>query len=397
MNILGKIEYTAKQLNEFLEHKGAPSSYSGFYIDYGKKYGVRGDIAVFQSCVETGFWKFGGDVKYTQNNFGGLGATGNGEPGAWFSTPGQGILAQIQHLAVYAGVYIPYSEIVYDRTEKLKQWGLAGTCKTWESLAGQWAADRNYWKKIQAVMKEFEEFIGTTGEDTMSKTYWAKRFPSGNIYLMEEPGSIARERFETNNETKKLLEAYESLLKKEAKTTVIGSGLEPEIEKEDDQKPEPKPVGTMPKIDITQYDSPNFSNRAGTITHIVLHNTAGSFDGAVSWLCNSRARASAHLIISRTGKTACIVPFSKAAWHAGNSRINNCSIGIEIEDMSTDQGMPSAQDEKVVEWCKWMMRKYGIKAENIGIHRWYSSTDCPILIWDTDAKFLAWRKKHFGV
>jgi N-acetylmuramoyl-L-alanine amidase CwlA len=149
----------------------------------------------------------------------------------------------------------------------------------------------------------------------------------------------------------------------------------------------------MPEIDIVK-NSPNKSTRTGTISKILLHNTAGSFDGSVSWLCNPNARASAHLVISRTGKTAQLVKFGETAWHAGNGRVNHTSIGIEIEATNSQRGMTEAQEQKVIDWCKGLMRTYGIKAQDIIIHRMVSSTDCPVLIWPTDADFFAWRKKH---
>lgn len=64
--------------------------------------GVRAEVAFCQTMKETGFLKFGGDVKIDQFNFAGLGATGNGAPGESFSSVRIGIRAQIQHLKAYA-------------------------------------------------------------------------------------------------------------------------------------------------------------------------------------------------------------------------------------------------------------------------------------------------------
>ena len=44
----------------------------------------------------------GGDVKLSQYNFAGLGATGNGVAGAGFPDVRTGIRAQVQHLKCYA-------------------------------------------------------------------------------------------------------------------------------------------------------------------------------------------------------------------------------------------------------------------------------------------------------
>ena len=149
----------------------------------------------------------------------------------------------------------------------------------------------------------------------------------------------------------------------------------------------------VPSIDMVK-NSPNQSERNGSITHIVLHNTDGGFSGSVSWLCNPAARASAHLVIGRDGQTAQLVPFEKKAWHAGNSRYNANSIGIEIEATNSQRGMTDEQQLKVFSWVKYLMRKYDIPVDNVIIHRWVRNTDCPGLVWPTDDEFKAWRDTY---
>lgn len=63
--------------------------------------GVRAEVAFSQAMKETGFLRYGGDVKIEQFNFAGLGATG-GVPGNSFSSVREGIRAQVQHLKAYA-------------------------------------------------------------------------------------------------------------------------------------------------------------------------------------------------------------------------------------------------------------------------------------------------------
>lgn len=62
--------------------------------------------------------------------------------------------------------------------------------------------------------------------------------------------------------------------------------------------------------------SPNFSNRDGQkVDLIVVHDTEGGYAGAVSWLCDPRAEASAHVILNEDGSEATqIVPWEKKAW-----------------------------------------------------------------------------------
>lgn len=77
---------------------------------------IRWDVALAQSIHETGFFKYGGQVKPEQNNYSGLGATNDGASGATFETPFIGALAQIQHLKAYANnEEISYKETVDPR------------------------------------------------------------------------------------------------------------------------------------------------------------------------------------------------------------------------------------------------------------------------------------------
>lgn len=63
---------------------------------------IRWDIALCQSIHETGFFKYGGQVQWDQNNFAGIGATNGGAKGAIFNSAFEGVIAQMQHLKAYA-------------------------------------------------------------------------------------------------------------------------------------------------------------------------------------------------------------------------------------------------------------------------------------------------------
>ena len=76
---------------------------------------------------------------------------------------------------------------------------------------------------------------------------------------------------------------------------------------------------------------------------LIMHFTAGrSADSSATWLCDPRAKASAHLVIGRDGKVIQLVPFRTVAWHAGISSwqeggqryvgMNQHSIGIELDN-----------------------------------------------------------------
>ena len=66
------------------------------------------------------------------------------------------------------------------------------------------------------------------------------------------------------------------------------------------------------------------------ITTIVIHATdGGTLGGNVWWLSGGHSHASAHYVVSRDGTIVQLVHLSDIAWHAGNSKVNRHSIGIE--------------------------------------------------------------------
>ena len=83
---------------------------------------IRWDIAFFQMMLETGNLTFKGDVSAKQNNFAGMGATGNHVPGESFPDVATGVKAHLQHLLLYAGVHL--DNPVAERTRKVQEWGV---------------------------------------------------------------------------------------------------------------------------------------------------------------------------------------------------------------------------------------------------------------------------------
>lgn len=83
----------------------------------------------------------------------------------------------------------------------------------------------------------------------------------------------------------------------------------------------------------SNYNSP----RSGSVQYVVIHTMQGSYSGSISWFQNSAAQASAHYMVrSSDGEVTQMVRESANAWHAGNSYINNRSIGIEHEGFVAD-------------------------------------------------------------
>jgi len=127
---------------------------AGLYIEEALFEGVDHDIAFTQMCLETGFLRFGGDVKPEQNNFAGLGAIGNGEPGLSFPDPRTGVRAQIQHLKAYGSEEPLKGELVNPRFRFVRR----GSAPTIEGLAGTWAVDNQYAVKINSILQRLYDF-----------------------------------------------------------------------------------------------------------------------------------------------------------------------------------------------------------------------------------------------
>ncbi len=118
------------------------------YIEEANSEGVNYDIAFSQMCLETGFLHFGGSVLPGQNNFCGLGVINNTTKGFSFRDIRLGIRAHIQHLKAYASCGKMHHNIVDPRFRFVKR----GSIKRIDDLAGKWASDSHYGKKIRYLL-----------------------------------------------------------------------------------------------------------------------------------------------------------------------------------------------------------------------------------------------------
>ncbi|MBW4676031.1 MAG: N-acetylmuramoyl-L-alanine amidase [Desmonostoc geniculatum HA4340-LM1] len=118
--------------------------------------GVNYDIAFCQMCVETGFLRFGGDIKPEQNNFAGLGAIGGGSEAASFPSARIGVRAHIQHLKAYASLEPLVQEVVDPRFRFVTR----GIAPLIDQLSGRWSADLDYGARITAMLKRLYESAG---------------------------------------------------------------------------------------------------------------------------------------------------------------------------------------------------------------------------------------------
>ena len=111
--------------------------------------GVCPEVLYAQVMKETGYLRFGNLVQANQCNFGGVGATGPGNPGYTFSSVREGLRVQTQHLKAYATTE-PLNNPCIDPRFNLVSRGCAP--KTTD-LNGRWAVPgKGYGEGLNAIV-----------------------------------------------------------------------------------------------------------------------------------------------------------------------------------------------------------------------------------------------------
>jgi hypothetical protein len=136
-----------------------------YFVEEGAREGIRGDVAFVQSILETGWFRFGGSVPATNNNFAGIGATDGGGVPAAFPDARTGVRAQIQHLRAYADATattctVPplHAACVDPRFHLVTPKGKA---PTWNQMGnGNWATSTTYAARIIQLYREMLAFNG---------------------------------------------------------------------------------------------------------------------------------------------------------------------------------------------------------------------------------------------
>lgn len=174
------------------------SNNSAFDVEIAKsffklapKYGIDPMMAIAQSILETGWFKYAGSaVTADQHNYCGLGVTSTGVKGAAFKTIEDGVTAQLQHLFAYGcKEALPSGDKVLDPRFSLVTRGVA---IYWQQLAGRWAcpgydkakydtpqkameAGNTYGQKILTLFKSIE---GTAVTEEEVEKYFPVEKPS---------------------------------------------------------------------------------------------------------------------------------------------------------------------------------------------------------------------------
>lgn len=158
--IIGNSVIDYEVLAEFVKKHNADfdPEIARHYIEVGRKYGLRGDIAFCQAILETGWFRFadGTAVRPSQHNYCGLGVLRRGQRGEKFPTIKKGVTAHIQHLYAYVTkADLPKGETLLDPRFGLIKRGCAST---WHELSNRWAMNPVYGKKILKIFNELKEF-----------------------------------------------------------------------------------------------------------------------------------------------------------------------------------------------------------------------------------------------
>ncbi|HBQ24983.1 MAG TPA: copper amine oxidase [Syntrophomonas sp.] len=192
--IMGEAQLGREQLLEIMRrnNSSAPQELVDLYLEIGRQYGIKGDIAFCQAAKETGWWKFGGLVKPYQNNYCGLGATGAaatgeedllgadptkvcykaGVHGAIFTSPAIGVEAHIQHLYAYACKNpLPPGKVLVDPRFVKPTRGIA---PLWIELGGRWAFpgyDRNKYDNFEEAFADCDTYGHSILRDYYQKAW----------------------------------------------------------------------------------------------------------------------------------------------------------------------------------------------------------------------------------
>lgn len=126
---------------------------------------------------------------------------------------------------------------------------------------------------------------------------------------------------------------------------------------------------------LTSRTSPNQNARPGRPTSITIHwwgKPSGQLiGGIIDWLCQPRAKASAHYVIT-SGTVACIVDPDRRAWHSGSDAGNDYSIGLELDPNASQRAGTMATAAELIAGLR---DTYGDLP--LYPHRHWTDTECP--------------------
>ena len=205
ITIFGDPEATQSQMVRYIQKRNSKPLLNctvrqivQFYYEEAGREGIRPDVALCQALKETGIFAYGGDVSPSQNNYCGLGATGNHEPGLKFETPQIGVRAHIQHLLSYTSTTPPKTAIVDPRYVFVKEYhkDIFGKTKHWVELNGRWAVPGTYYGQDIIKLWQQAQMPDGSNESLMAATRNIKlSAPTAEMFVYRGMVFFAREDF----------------------------------------------------------------------------------------------------------------------------------------------------------------------------------------------------------
>lgn len=151
--IAGKARVDAAAMTQYVQARnpGFDPQIAEAFIAVGERYGIRGDVALCQAVLETGWFRFADGTAVTpdQHNYCGMGVVSGRMKGASFETVEQGVEAMLQHLYAYSTkADLPEGATLLDPRFRLVERGCA---PSWEALSMRWAMNPNYGRDILRI------------------------------------------------------------------------------------------------------------------------------------------------------------------------------------------------------------------------------------------------------
>lgn len=160
LEIMGESAFTKAELQAWYAERGQGGQTSepvldvvGYYLEEGGLEGVRGDVALAQAVLETGWFR--NDDTRRFNNYAGIGHCDSCPTGFQFPSARIGVRAQVQHLKTYVMRDPVFANPLVDR----RLYGPAACCQTWRSLTGVWATNPSYGALLLSIYEQMLDWL----------------------------------------------------------------------------------------------------------------------------------------------------------------------------------------------------------------------------------------------
>ena len=120
--------------------------------------------------------------------------------------------------------------------------------------------------------------------------------------------------------------------------------------------------GSYPEI---SKPSPNISSSLIRPEGVILHHSCGSYEGSISWICQTKSQVSYHCIIDLDGKRNSFADDNRRCWHAGKSSFNgrtNCNgflLGLSFSGDTNERELTNYEVASAIEWLVPRFEEWG--------------------------------------